>query len=806
MAESEYDIQQDENRLNVKRYLYKVLVNWPLFIVSLVLAFSVGYLVNRYSEPSYSVDATIMINEDQKGYESLIPIVGRALTRKSVQNEISTLRSFSLIEQTLKELDFIVTYNIIGRVKETKVYRPFFRVDLDTAQQNIAYSPVYLTFLDNNEILVEIDDAERTKRKVRFDEKFESPDFNFTIHKIQSVDLNQTGENKKIQFFFFVNDLTQLTRVYLNKLKVIYDEKKGSMLTLSVSGPIAEQEVIFLNKLTEVYLRNNLQEKNLASINAIKFIDAQLSAITDSLSNTEIRMQAFRINNKIFDILQEESTSSRRLVEFKQQKFQNELKLRYCAYLREYLNKKSDFQDFMAPSVMGVSDPILNSSITKLMDFYTQRRLLSLSVNENNPSLKKLDLNIEIVQKTLTESLNEIENTTRFSSKLSDEAAANEEDKLFSLPPTERQYLTIKREYDINNNIFSFLLQKRAESGIVKASNLSDNKLVDKARVENSVLIKPDKAKIYTTSLILALLIPVLIILAFELLNNKIVDVKEVSKLRKCNMIGTIGHNNRESDIPVFEFPKSALAESFRGLRANLQYLLREKGQKTILITSTISGEGKTFCAINLATILALSNKKTLLMALDMRKPKLHKYINVGNEVGISTYLIHQSKIEGIIVPTNINNLYFAPSGPVPPNPAELLDTEAMGILLDNLKKDFDYIILDTPPVAIVTDALLVSKHADISIYVVRQNFSSNEVLQLIDELAEKKQLGNLNVIVNDVKVPGYYGYSSRYGSRYGYTYHYGYGYGYYAYGNEYYGEDEPERGLKAKLRRWLGT
>lgn len=806
MAENEYDIQQDENRLNVKRYLYKILVNWPLFIVSLVLAFSIAYLVNRYSEPLYRVDATIMISDDQKGYESLIPIIGKSLARKSIQNEISTLRSFSLTEKTLTELDFIITYNIIGRVKETKIYNPFFRVELDTTKLNIPYSPVYLTFLDNNEILIEIDDIEHTKKKVRFDEKFESPRFTFTIRKVSHFNLDNSGESKKLQYFFFVNDLTQLTRVYLSKLRITSDEKKGSILTLSVSGPIAEQEVAFLNKLCEVYLRNNLVEKNQASINAIKFIDNQLRIITDSLSSTEIRMQSFRINNKIFDIIQEENISSRRIIDLKQLKIQNELKLRYCSYLRDYLNTKSDFRDFMAPALLGVTDPILNASISKLMSLYEERRLMSITTFENNPSLKRIDLSIENIQKTLEESLNEVENTTRYSSKLTDETLLKEENKLFSLPPTEREYMTIKREYDINNNIFSFLLQKRAESGIIKASNLADNKLVDKARLENSVLVKPDKSKIYSTALILALLIPVIIVLVFELLNNKIVDVKDLSRLRKSSVIGTIGHNNKESDIPVFEYPKSALAESFRGLRANLQYLLREKDEKVILITSTISGEGKTFCAINLATILALSNKKTLLMALDLRKPKLHKYFNVSNDIGISTYLINQSKVEDIIIPTNINNLYLASSGPVPPNPAELMDTKAMQNLLSQLKNEFDYIILDTPPVAIVTDALLLSKYANLSIYVVRQNFSSKEVLQLIDELADKKQLGNLNVIVNDVKVPGYYGYSSRYGGRYGYSYHYGYGYGYYAYGNEYYGEDEPSRGLKAKLKKWLGT
>jgi capsular exopolysaccharide synthesis family protein len=805
MAETEYEIQQEENGLNIKRYLFKIFINWPLFIVAMVVSFSVAYLYIRYAcEPLYKAQATIMVNVDPKGAESVMPLLGRSITRSNMENEISTLRSFSLTQKTLSELDLLVTYKISGRVKETIIFNPFFKVILDTTKENSTYSPVKLTFLENNKILVEIDDAQSTKKKISFDEPFENKNFHFTIKKINDYDhknINDAG-----QYSFFINNIVKLTSIYQKKLEITSDEKKGSLLTLSTSGPIPDQEVIYLNKLCEVYLRNGLEEKNQASINAIQFIDVQLSIISDSLKKTELKLQAFRVNNKIFDILQEEKISSSRLLELQQQKYENELKLKYCAYLRDYLSKRADFKDIMAPSSIGIADPLFIATISELIALNNEKKVAILSINENNPSIKKLDQKIENTKKTLEESLNEIENSTRFSNKLSDEAIRKEEDKLFSLPPTEREYLTIKREYDINNNIFSFLLQKRAESGIVKASNLADNKIIDIARPENTVQISPNRSKIYSTALLLAVVIPIAIILFMEFMNNKIVDIKDLSRLKKSNLLGTIGHNNRESDIPVFEFPKSALAESFRGLRANLQYLMPEKNENTILITSTISGEGKTFCAINLAAILAMSNKKTLLMSLDLRKPKLHRYFNISNEKGISNYLIHQASKEEIIIPTNINNLYLAPSGPVPPNPAELIDTDSMGTLIKQLKQEFDFIIIDSPPIAIVTDAILLSKHSDLSIYVVRQNLSSKEVLHLIDELAEKKQLKHLNVIVNDVKVPGYYGYSSRYGNRYGYSYHYGYGYGYYSYGNEYYGEDAPTKGIKQRLKKWLGT
>jgi capsular exopolysaccharide synthesis family protein len=304
-------------------------------------------------------------------------------------------------------------------------------------------------------------------------------------------------------------------------------------------------------------------------------------------------------------------------------------------------------------------------------------------------------------------------------------------------------------------------------------------------------------------ALFIGILIPLVIIFLIEIFNTRITDLTELEKLTKCNILGSIGHNEKESELPVFENPKSSLSESFRGLRTNLQYLLRDKEEKVIVITSTISGEGKTFCAVNLACILALSNKKTLLISLDLRKPKIHKIFNLSNDVGLSTYLIKRELPQDIIFTTNIKDLYITTSGPIPPNPAELLETKEMDDFIKYARKEFDYIVLDTPPVAIVTDALLLSRQADTTIFVIRQNYSSKEVLKLADDLAQKSSMKHLCILVNDVRVPGYYGYSYKYGYRYGYGYNYNYGYNY-TYGHDYYGESLQKPTWKDKLKRYL--
>jgi len=350
------------------------------------------------------------------------------------------------------------------------------------------------------------------------------------------------------------------------------------------------------------------------------------------------------------------------------------------------------------------------------------------------------------------------------------------------LPGTERQMIDIQRKFTINDQIYTFLLEKRAEAGITRASNTSDHKILDIARPENAVIVKPKISINYMMALVIGGAFPLLLIILIEFFDNKINSRKDIENSTNVPVLGSIGHNKNISELPVIETPKSALTESFRALRANLKFLLKEKERKVIAISSTISGEGKTFCSVNLAAIIAMSGKKTLLISLDLRKPKIHKIFNLENQEGVSTYLIGKSDYTSIIHKTNINNLFVATSGPVPPNPAELIGAEEMAVFIDKLKKDFDNIIIDTPPVAVVSDALLLKDFVDIYLFMVRQDFSNKNVLQLLNNLYTKRDIKNMYILINDVQVKGYYGYN---------YYGYDYGYGYEYYGKGYYSDDE---------------
>lgn len=411
-----------------------------------------------------------------------------------------------------------------------------------------------------------------------------------------------------------------------------------------------------------------------------------------------------------------------------------------------------------------------------------QRRSLNFSVQENSPQSQQINSQVDDIRMTLLENLKSLIEGSNISQKDMNERIAKIEAEVQKLPITERQMINIQRNFNINDQIYTFLLQKRAEAGISKASNISDHKILDIARPENAAMVKPNISVNYIIALILSGTLPLSLLLLLQFFNTKITDRKFLENNLRTPIIADIGHKEGSTEIPVTENPRSSMAESFRALRTNLQYMLTEPDAKVIAVSSAVSGEGKTFCVVNLACIFAMAGKKTLLISLDMRRPKIHRIFNQDNTVGISTYLINRASQDEVIQETDINNLYIANSGPVPPNPAELMGSEKMKEFIAQCRKNFDYILIDTPPAAIVTDAMTLKDNIDAFVFVVRHNYTNNHVVQFINELCEKQIFRHIGVVVNDIVITGNYGYSYRYG--------YGYGYGYNSKYGEYYNEE----------------
>ncbi len=792
----------EEEGIDIKQYIFRIIYYWWWFAIFIFIALTIAYMFSRYSEKNYEANCSIIVGEEgsQPGStESLLEELSRVRTRKRkalVENEISILKSYKLARMALEELDFGITYVAVGRrgIAETKLYKnsPFYVVP-DTTKPNITGQLINITIISEDKYILNIDEHHNISQTLEFGQPFNHPSFNFTIY-LHDTEFQNMNQNMSRNYYFIINNMNKLVNQYRSSLAVEVNDEKGSVLNLVITGYVREQIATYLNKLSEVYIRSNLNEKNQVSENTIAFIDEQLSGIVDSLEAAGIRLQNFRSAKKVIDLSKEGSILFQQMEDLQREKAMLDINSRYYNYLLNYIKNKKDYSDVVAPSLVGIQDQLLNSLVHSLNELSMEQRNISFTVMENSPQIVIIKAQIDNIRNTLLENVSNLIENNKIALDNINERMNRIEKDMQKLPYTERQLINIQREFNINDQIYTFLLEKRAEAGITKASNISAHKILDISRPENAIMIRPKISTNYIMAIVLGGLIPLLLIILLEYFNTKIINRKDIENNTNTPILGSVGHSDLESELPVFENPKSALAESFRSLRSSMQYILKDNKKKVLTITSTISGEGKTFCAINLAVIMAMAGKKTLLLSLDLRRPTIHRAFNIKNTTGLSTYLSDQSKADEIIHTSPIENLFIANAGPIPPNPAELIGSGRLIKFMEKINMDFDYIIIDTPPVAVVTDALLLQNIVDIYIFVIRHGYSTINTLQLINDLYNKKELKNLVVLVNDVRTKGYYGY----GYRYGYGYDYGYGYGYYSKG--YYEEDIGKEGLSKRL------
>jgi len=523
-----------------------------------------------------------------------------------------------------------------------------------------------------------------------------------------------------------------------------------------------------------------MEHKLLMAENTLEFINDQISIIQDSLHKTEKQILSFRLNKNVVDINLEGNRAYSKLLKFYDQKTELNFKQNYYEYLKEYIISKHDPQAIIVPILFDPNNQTLNNQVKYLQQLYNERDLLEFSVETGNPGLVRINQSIQTARNNILEITDGLLQNNRTTLKQIDAEEKQIENQLLHLPQDEQELMNYQRKFEVNNLFYTFLMEKRAEAGIQRASAVSNVRIIDLATIYNVTPMGTKSSSIYLIALILGVIIPGGIIFLADAFDSSIKDRSDIEENTDIPILGVVSHNSTREAIPVHIRPGDAFAESFRHIRTNLQYILREPEQKVIMITSTLSGEGKTFIALNLATILAMSNKKVLLCGFDLRRPSLHKVFNLDNSKGISTFLAkRETSIEEIISTTDIENLDVMIAGPVPPNPAELLETTLLSDLINKVSSIYDFVVLDTPPVALVTDAILISKYSDSNMFIIRQNFSPKGILDIINDL-QNKQVKKLSLMVNDIKESKAFGYRYYYGYGYRYSYHQNYGDKYY--------------------------
>lgn len=818
-----YKLQQngDEQSVDIKQLIYICLSHWYLFLIGVIIALAIGFVVNRYKPNVYQTSGTVII-KDHGGVDPTALMTNLNSKSQNVENEMAILRSYTLTERTIKKMNLEVTYLEKGRVATVELYKSSpFDVEFDRSVPQ-AVGIVYEVSSLGDDTMVLHGTADylskydfvlcqslgSTVQKVDFTCKCKQGEWIDNGYNRIRIVLNdrykaETDNNRRL--FFRLNSYPNLVK-QMSKFSVSSTSKQSSVASVVMHGNNPRKIVEFTNMLMTEYVNSGLEKKNMVSENTIQFIDNELAGIQESLSSAESELKDFRTQNDLMNLDMQASQIYSTLRALEKEKAEMTVNVKIYKRLQDYIKEQiDDPENLAAPSTMGINDPLLNRLVTELVTLSQTKATQLLTQTEQHPQIVKLDEQIVTTKKTLLETINNLVINAQMSLDEIDKRIAKTVSETKMLPEKQQQLINYQRNFNFNDDTYKYLMQRRAEAQILKASNTPDNEILDEARLERTIKISPRTSMNYLIALILGLLIPALYLFLKDFFNVSINDRKDVEKLTNFPIIGQVAMANGKDPLVVVNSPKSPIAESFRSIRTNVEFLTQGKEKSTILVTGDMQSIGKTFNSINVASIYALYGKKTVLLGFDMRKPKLFKEFGLNNNIGLSSFLSNRESFDNIIQNTSaIPSLDVITSGPIPPNPAELIASEKCKELFDLLKERYDYIIIDTPPVGLVTDAFLLMKFSDVNLFIVRQGVTNKNIFGSIIKDLEKRNL-NISIVINGIQTnKGGYGYGKKYG--YGYGYAYGYGYGRYGshssgyYGNDYYGENEGE-GKKAKRK-----
>lgn len=759
--------------IDYKRILYHVFKYWYIVVLSLIVALSVAFLRNRYAIRVYPVTASIIIKESEESNEMKFmfnnPLVN---FYRNYLNELYIVRSHPLIQRTVQELNFQVALYQEGTILTTENYKTL-PIGIHVVSEDADAKALSLNF----EVI-------NPKEFKLWQEETGNNEFTDTFHFNDTI---QLGLN---QYVFVIKDSLSkpffnqpyifnytpsgtLASRYIGRLGAEWAEEGAGVINLTLSGSIPQKEIDFLEALILQYEEYNLKKKSLAASRSIDFITDQLEAITDSLKWAERQLELFKDKNVVTDLNSEALRLYQKVEGLELQKSELTLKANYYQYLLKYLEEEKDLDQIILPTSVGISDPILGGLISRMVDYQLEMKMLLSRDKLENPLVSERRKRILEIKRDIIESVNNQKGVDKLKMDFLSKGIRDMEKQLSYLPLAERQLIAIKRNYTLLENLYVFLLEKRAEAGISKASTTSDVVVVNPPLAGN--FVSPRIRLNYLLAISIGLALPLLFFMGIELFNNKVQSREDIEEQTDTPVLGGTGHKNSEDNLEVMKKPKSAVAESFRALRANLFYFMESKEKGTILVTSSISGEGKTFTSINLASVFSLSGKRTLIIGADMRRPKIVDDFKIANDIGLSSYLAGLAEFDAVVNPTQYDNLFLVSGGPVPPNPSELILGKRMEEFMRLAKEQFDIVVIDSPPLAIVADAFELAKFADHTIFLVRQDYTPKILLRSIEDYSSSGKLKNVSIVLNDIYRSGLgYGYG------YGYSYGYGYGYGYY--------------------------
>ena len=791
--------EADDKEIDIKELLFKYLIHWPWFVGTVVACLIAAYVYLYVATHVYNISATVLIKDDKKGGSSNnvggldeLGLNGLITSSQSIDNEIEVLRSKTLVKEVVSYLNLYVTYQDEDLIPSKELYKTSpVQVNMTPQEAEKLKKDIVVEMVvqpqGSLDVNVKMDDREIQKHFEKLPAIL--PTDRGTISFFQATDSIPVEGASSVQgarhITATISCPMNVARGYCGNLVIVPTSQTTSVVTVSLKNSSLRRGQDFINQLLEMYNRNTNNDKNEIAQKTAEFIDERIGIISKELGSTEADLETFKRDAGITDLSSDAQIALSGNAEYEKKQVENRTQISLVEDLKRYLSH-SEYE--VLPSNVGLKDAALATQIDRYNEMLIERKRLLRTSTESNPAIVNLDTSIRATKANVQAT---IEGTLQglFITKADlDREAKRYMRRISDAPGQERRYVSIARQQEIKAGLYLMLLQKREENAIMLAATANNAKIIDEA-IADDIPVFPKRGIIYLVALVLGFVIPVAVIFLIDLTKFRVEGHADVEKLTSVPIVGDIPLTNeknaKDGSIAVFENQNNLMSETFRNIRTNIQFML-QNDRKVILVTSTVSGEGKSFTSANLAISLSLLGKKVVIVGLDIRKPGLNKVFSLSSkEKGITQYLSNpEMDLMSLVQPSDVNkNLFILPGGTVPPNPTELLARDGLDKAIDMLKNNFDYVILDTAPVGMVTDTLLIGRVADLSVYVCRADYTHKAEYTLINELSHEQKLPNLCTIINGVdlkkrKYGYYYGYG-KYSKHYGYGKRYGYGYGY---------------------------
>ena len=769
--------EEYENDFDLKLFLNKYLIHWQWFALTICIGLLGSFLYLRYTIPQYQTTTTILVKDEKKGgmlseLSAFADLGVGGGMKSNLDNEIEILKSRTLVESTVKKLNLNISLIVKGKISDREIYQngPISVHFIDKKNQ-FYESSIDLDFKEINATSFElINQKENDSSKVIIGNtnqfEYEKPIMTqygvLIISKLSRNNNHSSIKEKAIRIL--VSPLENVVQSFQNRLKVEPVSKTSSVVALSITDPIIKKAEDFLNNLTEIYNEDAAADKNFISENTSVFIANRLKLITQELDGVEQDVQTFKKSNNLTDVESEAKLFIEGSNEYDKKGVETEIQLNVVSSLLSFI-KKSDNSDLL-PSNIIAGEGDASGLISSYNQLVLDRNRILKSATPENPSVIKMDQQIASLKNTVQTSLMRMQSSLTIQKRDLNREESLLNAKIGKIPVQERQFRVIARQQKVKEELYLYLLQKREETAISLAATEPNARVIDVAKA-NKIPVSPKKNIIYLAGLLLGLLVPFGIIYTDDLLDTKIKSRLDLEGKTLIPFIGDVPTSDSPSEI-IQSGSRTSSAEALRIIRTNLEFMLTKVPDglaKTIFLTSTFPREGKTFVSVNLAATFALSGKRVLLIGLDIRNPRLDEYLTLP-ERGVTNYLSAKDlKLEDLIVKQDgYENFHVLPAGVIPPNPAELLMGEKVNVLFQTLKTQYDYIIVDTAPVSLVTDTLLIAKQADTFIYVARANFLEKRMLNIANTLYKENKLPNMCLLLNDTDSTKGYGYGYGYG------------------------------------------